>query len=121
MNEILGSDLMCDDSGDLVIKDGDFETVEGMPCLNQDLSAACDTFPGDDLDSPFEGILPPTQISDSVTGRARIVRAYKDLLSSDPRIVPESVSVSQATAGESASFAASFETIDNQIVENFVL
>jgi len=85
-NEILGSDLQWV-NGDLVIRDGDFSCVEGMSCLNHDIEAAAETFPGENTDVPWEGILSTRQVTDSDTGRAKIIRAYKDMLEADPRII----------------------------------
>jgi hypothetical protein len=119
-NEILGSDLQLA-NGDLVIRDGDFVCVEGISCLNQDLESAAETYPGENTDVPWEGILSTRQVTDSDTGRAKIIRSYNDMLEADPRIVPSSITVSVKGTGESASFIASFTTIDNQVVENFIL
>ncbi|MBN2522874.1 MAG: hypothetical protein JXB24_06345 [Bacteroidales bacterium] len=120
MNSILGSDLSCTD--DLVIEDGDFSVVENTKCLFQDLQATFETIPADNPDMPFAGILKPRLMPNDGLSVEKTRNVYDDALSSDPRIKSDSIEIDEyEKSNGDIAFAASFETIDNQKVENFIL
>ncbi len=121
--ELLGNDLAIEANHDLAIDDaaGDFRLAAGIECLKQDLKSGLSQHPGDDVFAPWEGALIPRQVPTDDLDLIEFARRYEDQLVSDPRVKPSPIDIYATEVGGVPHFAANFKTIDEQIVENFVL
>lgn len=123
-SEILGNDIAIDAKHDLVIDaaTGDFSRAEGIACLKQDLKSGLSQHPGDDVFAPWEGALIPRQVPTDDLELIEFSRRYESQLASDPRVKPSPIDIYATKDADGVPhFAANFKTIDEQIVENFVL
>lgn len=117
---ILGSDIACLD--DVIIEDGDFAVVSDLDCLKQDIAANFETPPADNPDMPFSGTLKPRLMPEDGLAIEKAHDVYESALASDPRIKADTIKLEEyVDQNGKTAFSASFETIDNQIVENFIL
>lgn len=121
--EILGSDIRVDDSQELIIDAaiGDFKLAQGIDCLKQDLRSGLSQGPCDDVFNPWEGALIPRQIATDDLGLIEVARKYEEQLASDPRVKPTPINIYATDVAGKPHFQATFTTIDEQQVENFVL
>lgn len=121
--DILGSDIALDDKQDLVIDaaSGDLSLVKGVACLKQDLRSGLSQHPGDDVFAPWEGVMIPRQVPKEDLDLIEFARRYEAQLASDPRVKPSPINIYARSQDGVAHFAANFKTIDEQVVENFVL
>lgn len=121
--EILGNDLAIDETHDLVIDAamGDFKLAAGIDCLKQDLRSGLSQHPCDDIFNPWEGALIPRQVPVDDFGLLEVAGKYEEQLASDPRVKPSPIDIIATAVGGTPHFQATFKTIDEQIVENFVL
>lgn len=121
--DILGSDIALDEKQDLVIDaaSGDFSLVKGVDCLKQDLRSGLSQHPGDDVFAPWEGAMIPRQVPREDLDLIEFARHYEDQLASDPRVKPAPIDIYATEVAGVPHFAANFKTIDEQVVENFVL
>lgn len=121
--EILGSDLAIDAGHELVIDAaiGDFKVAAGIECLKQDLRSGLSQHPCDDIFNPWEGALIPRQVPVDDIGLIEVARKYEEQLASDPRVNPSPIDIIAFDVAGVPHFEATFKTIDDQVVENFVL
>lgn len=121
--DVLGSDLAIDSSHELVIDAavGDFKLAAGLDCLKQDLRSGLSQHPCDDIFNPWEGALIPRQVAVDDIGLIEIARKYEEQLASDPRVKPSPIDIIAFDVAGKPHFEATFKTIDEQVVENFVL
>ncbi len=121
--ELLGSDIAVDDSHEVVIDPaiGDFKLAQGMTCLKQDLRSGLSQHPCDDVFNPWEGALIPRQVPTDDLGLIETARKYEDQLASDPRVKPMPIDIIATDVAGTPHFQATFKTIDEQVVENFIL
>lgn len=121
--ELLGSDIAVGASHDLVIDDaaGDFALAAGINCVKQDLRSGLSQHPGDDIFAPWEGALIPRQVPTDDIELIEFARRYEDQIASDPRVKPSPIDIYATEVAGVPHFAANFKTIDEQVVENFVL
>lgn len=117
MNKHLGTDIALDADGDLMIDPGtgDFSMVEGMECLLQDISEGLAMHPGALLDAPWEGILVPRESASDENTAQKLNRRYTDFLSSDERIIPESITIQRNA--DTGRIEASFDTVSGEKYE----
>ncbi|TAL31595.1 MAG: hypothetical protein EPN93_17520 [Spirochaetes bacterium] len=122
-NDILGSDLAEDETGDLAIDigRGDFRSARGMDCFLADIRLSLVTPPGGIIDAPFEGGLFSREGPLDELRVMEMRRAYEELLQSDPRTKPTTVKITASLVDGKPNFSASFETITDQVIDNFVL
>ncbi len=120
---ILGADLTEDENGDLVIDAGrgDFAGVEGIDCFLADLRTILNTPPAGLIDAPYEGGLFSREAPMDELAVMEQRRRYEELLASEPRIKQASIKIEASLRDGIPVFSASFETITDQVVENFVL
>lgn len=121
--DLLGSDIAVGANHDLVIDDaiGDFKLAAGINCVKQDLRSGLSQHPGDDIFAPWEGALIPRQVPTDDIELIEFARRYEDQIASDPRVKPSPIDIYATEVAGVPHFAANFKTIDEQVVENFVL
>lgn len=121
--EILDNDIAIDAAHELVIDDaaGDFKAARGLDCLKQDLRSGLSQHPCDDIFNPWEGALIPRQVPVDDIGLIEVARKYEEQLASDPRVKPSPIDIIAFDVAGKPHFEATFKTMDEQVVENFVL
>jgi len=123
--EFLGDDIKTNDSGDLVIGvgSGDFGTASGLLCLLQDVVEEF-SFPYlDDPDHPDRGNRFMQFVHSNPMDKVSAIemkQEAKRILSRDPRINKESISII-AQPGSEGYVSMTFDTVDGKTVENFVV
>jgi len=117
----LGTDLALDDDGDMTVKDGDIDIVEGVDCLAANLLDRILSSEGELLLHSEFGAGLPDKISLPINQESKDALAVevKHEILKDPR-VEEVTSIEVIDEGRILYIRASLTTADGQVVGNLV-
>jgi len=123
MNDILGKDIAVNEAGDFIIdkSTGDFKDAEGMECFLSDMRFLSSIPVGSLINAPHAGATLSREVPASSFDILKTIRGHENFLKQDPRVKPDSIKVEASVKNNIPYFSASFKTIDEQIVENFIL
>ncbi|MCL2154034.1 MAG: hypothetical protein FWH53_00060 [Leptospirales bacterium] len=123
MSGILGRDIAVNETGDFIIDEstGDFKAAEGMECFLSDMKFLATIPMGSLIDTPHAGAILSREVPATSFDVLKTIRGHENFLKQDPRIKSDSIKVEVSVKNNIPYFTASFKTIDEQIVENFIL
>ena len=120
----LGVDILFDADGDLVVnQSGDLGVAMGRACLVQDVRDRLGTLPGDLYSHPDWGCCIGRLLgsSDTPLNRALANRYLREALEDEPRIEPESISITPLVfSAEEKKFEIRFTPVGGASSESLV-
>ena len=123
MSDILGRDIAVDESSDFIIDEstGDFKGAEAIDCFLSDMQFLSSIPIGSLIDTPHAGGSISREVPATSFDILKTIRGHENFLKQDPRIKSDSIKVDASVKNNIPYFSASFKTIDEQVIENFIL